>query len=120
MRKRAAVIERPSEYCAFACTKCLVRDWVFLIVCVLVLAAASPRLSFAVQTSLPKTILVLYRLSDREAQDGSESLKSTTRSGVSAPVNFEVKYLDWKYFEAPSDHKALSESLAGVSSRYVR
>jgi PAS domain S-box-containing protein len=119
MRKRAAVIERPSEYCAFACTKCLVRDWVFLIVCVLVLAAASPRLSFAVQTSLPKTVLVLYRLSDREAQDGSESLKSTTRSGVSAPVNFEVKYLDSEYFEAPSDQKALSESLAGVSLTHV-
>lgn len=118
MRERAAVIERPSEYCALACTKCLVRDW-FVIVCVLVLAAASARVSFAVQTSLPETVLVLYSLSDRKAQDGSESLNSTTRSRVTAPVNFEVEYLDSEHFEAPGYQQALSESLTGVSLTHV-
>jgi PAS domain S-box-containing protein len=113
MRERAAVIERRSECFVLACTKCLVRNW-RLIICVLLLAAASARVSFAAPTAPPKTVLVLFSFTDRAARGGLESLKSTTRSRVGAPVNFEVEYLDSEHLEAPGYEKAASDSLVSV------
>ena len=116
MRERAAIIEGRSECCAPACTKCLVTNW-RLIICVLALTVASVQVSFAARPVPPKTVLVLFSFTDRAAQGGLGSLKSTTRSLVDAPVNFHVEYLDAHHFEAPGYQKALSESLASVYGR---
>jgi PAS domain S-box-containing protein len=113
MGERAAVIERRNEYCVLACTKCMVRDW-FLIVCVLVLAVVSAQISFAAPTAPPKTVLVLFSFTDHSARSGLEILKSTTRSRVGTPVNFEVEYLDSEHLEAPGYEKAASDSLVSV------
>jgi PAS domain S-box-containing protein len=85
-----------------------------LIICVLVLAVASANVSFAAPTASPKTVLVLFSFTDRSAQGGLESLKSTTRSLVDAPVNFHVEYLDSEHLEAPGYEKAASDSLVSI------
>jgi PAS domain S-box-containing protein len=100
MREIAAVIERRSEYCTLSCAKCLVRGWL-LIVCVLVLAGGSAQLSFGAQISPPGTVPVLNSFADLKAQDGPESLKSTARSRVNPPVDFEVEYFYLEQFKAP-------------------
>jgi PAS domain S-box-containing protein len=114
MREKAAVVGGLSQYCDLPGMKWLVTRWP-LIVCALVLAA-SAHLSFAAQTSFPKTVLVLFSFTDRQAQIGLETLKSATRSHVGAPVNFHVEYLDSEHFGAPGYEEAVSESLASVYS----
>jgi PAS domain S-box-containing protein len=112
MREKAAVVGGLSQYCELPGTKCLVARR-SLIIWVLVLAA-SAQLSFAAQTSSAKTVLALYSLTGRKAQNGSETLRSTTRSHVGAPVNFRVEYLDSEHFEAPGYEKVVSELLVSV------
>jgi PAS domain S-box-containing protein len=112
MRKKAAVVGGASQYCDLPGTKYLVRRW-SLLLCAFVLAA-SAHLSFAADTSRPKTVLVLYSFTDRKVQDELEILKSTTRSRVGTPVDFHVEYLGSARFDAPGYEEALTESLASV------
>jgi PAS domain S-box-containing protein len=84
-----------------------------LLLCAFVLAA-SAYLSFAADTSPPKTVLVLYSFTDRKVQDELEILKSTTRSHVGTPVDFHVEYLGSARFDAPGYEKGVIESLASV------
>ena len=112
MRKKAAVVGGASQYCDLPGTKYLVRRW-SLLLCAFVLAA-SAHLSFAADTSPPKTVLVLYSFTDRKVQDELEILKSTTRSRVGTPVDFHVEYLGSARFDAPGYEKGVIESLASV------
>jgi PAS domain S-box-containing protein len=112
MREKAAVIGGASQYCDLPGTKCPVRRW-SLLLCAIVLAA-SAHLSFAADTSPPKTVLVLYSFTDRKVQDELEILKSTTRSRVGTPVDFHVEYLGSARFDAPGYEKGVIESLASV------
>ncbi len=84
-----------------------------MLLCAFVLAA-SAHLSFAADTSPPKTVLVLYSFTDRKVQDELEILKSTTRSRVGTPVDFHVEYLGSARFDAPGYEKGVIESLASV------
>jgi PAS domain S-box-containing protein len=110
MRKKA--VGAPSQHCDLPGKKRLVTHW-SLIICVLLLAA-SAHLSFAADTSTPKTVLVLYSFTDRKAQDDLEILKATTRSRVGMPVDFHVEYLGAARFDAPGYEKAMTESLVSV------
>jgi PAS domain S-box-containing protein len=112
MREKAAVVGGASQYCDLPGTKCLGRRW-SLLLCAFVLAA-SARLSFAADTSPPKTVLVLYSFTDRKVQDELEILKSTMRSHVGTPVDFHVEYLGSARFDAPGYEKGVIESLASV------
>ena len=112
MREKAAVVGGASQYCDLPGTKYLVRRW-SLLLCAFVLAA-SAHLSFAADTSPPKTVLVLYSFTDRKVQDELEILKSTTRSRVGTPVDFHVEYLGSARFDAPGYEKGVFESLASV------
>ena len=112
MRKKAAVCGGASQYCDLPGTKYLVRRW-SLLLCAFVLAV-SAHLSFAVDTSPPKTVLVLNSFTDRKVQDELEILKSTTRSRVGTPVDFHVEYLGSVRFDAPGYEKGVIESLASV------
>jgi PAS domain S-box-containing protein len=112
MREKAAVVGGASQYCDLPGTKCLGRRW-SLLLCAFVLAA-SARLSFAADTSPPKTVLVLYSFTDRKVQDELEILKSTTRSRVGTPVDFHVEYLGSARFDSPGYEKGVIESLASV------
>ncbi|MGA9307483.1 MAG: hypothetical protein WBW31_18945, partial [Candidatus Sulfotelmatobacter sp.] len=112
MRKKAAVVGGASQYCDLPATKYLARRW-SLLVCAFVVAS-SAHLSFAADTSPPKTVLVLNSFTDRKVQDELEILKSTTRSRVGTPVDFHVEYLGSARFDAPGYEKAVTESLASV------
>src|SRR5580658_2255310 len=112
MRKKAAVVGGASQYCDLPGTKCLGRRC-SLLLCAFVLAT-SAHLSFAADTSPPKTVLVLYSFTDRKVQDDLEILKSTTRSRVDTPVDFHVEYLGSARFDAPGYEKAVTGSLASV------
>jgi PAS domain S-box-containing protein len=112
MRKKAAVVGGASQYCDLPGTKCLGRRC-SLLLCAFVLAT-SAHLSFAADTSPPKTVLVLYSFTDRKVQDELEILKSTTRSRVGTPVDFHVEYLGSARFDAPGYEKGVIESLASV------
>jgi PAS domain S-box-containing protein len=112
MREKATVVGGASQYCDLPGTKYLVRRW-SLLLCVFVMAA-SAHLSFAADTSPPKTVLVLYSFSDRKVQDELEILKSTMRSHVGTPVDFHVEYLGSARFDAPGYEKGVIESLASV------
>ena len=102
-------MEGRSQYCALARAKCLVKR---RLVSVLILLIASAQVSLATPAAPPKTVLVLFSFST--AQSGLESLKSTTRSLVDAPVNFHLQYLDSEHLELPAYEKAVSESLVSV------
>ena len=112
MRKKAAVCGGASQYCDLPGTKYLARRW-SLLLCAFVLAV-SAHLSFAADTSPPKTVLVLYSFTDRKVQDELEILKSTTRSRVGTPVDFHVEFLGSARFDAPGYEKGVIESLASV------
>ena len=112
MRKRAAVVGGASQHCDLPGTKFLVRRW-SLLLCAFLLAA-SARLSFAADTSPPKTVLILYSFTDRRAQDDLATLKAATRSQAGMPVDFHVEYLDAVRFGVPGYEKAVSESLASA------
>jgi PAS domain S-box-containing protein len=112
MRKKAAVVGGASQYRDLRGTKYLIRRW-SLLLCAFVLAA-SAHLSFAADTSPPKTVLVLYSFTDRKVQDELEILKSTMRSRVGTPVDFHVEYLGSARFDAPGYEKGVIESLASV------
>src|SRR5271156_2363120 len=112
MREKAAVVGGVSQYRDLPGTKCLGRRW-SLLLCAFVLAA-SAYLSFAADTSPPKTVLVLYSFTDRKVQDELEILKSTMRSHVDTPVDFHVEYLGSARFDAPGYEKGGIESLASV------
>jgi PAS domain S-box-containing protein len=112
MRKKAAVCGGASQYCDLPGTKYLVRRW-SLLLCAFVLAV-SAHLSFAADTSPPKTVLVLNSFTDRKVQDELEILKSTTRSRVGTPVDFHVEYLGSARFDSPGYEKGVIESLASV------
>src|SRR5580658_2864624 len=112
MRKKAAVVGGASQYCDLPGTKCLGRRC-SLLLCAFVLAT-SAHLSFAADTSPPKTVLVLYSFTDRKVQDDLEILKSTTRSRVDTPVDFHVEYLGSARFDAPGYERAVAQSLASV------
>src|SRR5277367_1731187 len=98
MRDKAAVVGGASQYCDLPGAKRLVTRC-FSTLCVFVLAACA-HLSFAAAPPAPKSVLVLYSFTDRKAQDDFEMLKSTTRSQVSAPVDFHVEYLGSARFDA--------------------
>src|SRR5271168_2831922 len=112
MREKAAVVGGVSQYRDLPGTKCLGRRW-SLLLCAFVLAVFA-HLSFAADTSPPKTVLVLYSFTDRKVQDELEILKSTTRSRVGTPVDFHVEYLGSARFDAPGYEKGVIESLASV------
>jgi len=112
MEEKAAGVQDADQWSSLEGTNCL-RIRLFLIVCLL-LFATSGRLSFAADSSLHKTVLVLYSFSDRRAQDDLEILKSTIRSHVDVPVDFHVEYLGSTRFVAPGYEKALTDSLASV------
>jgi PAS domain S-box-containing protein len=111
MREKAAIAGSRNHYSVLPGTKCPVAGW-SLVICALVIAASTP-LSFAT-TARTKNVLVLYSFSDRKAQDDLEIIKSTTRSHVSAPVNFQVEYLESQLFETPGYEKGVTEALAGI------
>ncbi len=114
MREKAIVFEGESQYCGLTGTKCSVTRW-SLILWVLLLVA-SVRVSFAADTSNPKTVLILNSFTDRKAQDDLEILKSTIRSHVDMPIDFHVEYLGAARFDSPGYEKAMSDSLASVYS----
>jgi PAS domain S-box-containing protein len=91
MREIAAVIEHRSEYCALASAKCLARDWL-LIVCVLVLAGASARLSFAARTSPRGTVLVFQLIPEASAQAAIETYDIITIFAQQFPTYCFVDY----------------------------
>ena len=112
MRKKAAVVGDASGSCDLPGTKYLARCW-SLLLCAFVLAA-SAHISFAVDTTPSKTVLVLNSFTDRKVQDELEILKSTTRTRVGTPVDFHVEYLGSARFDSPGYEKGVIESLASV------
>jgi PAS domain S-box-containing protein len=112
MQERARVVGGLGRYCNFGTRFLGVRR--SLILCAFFLVA-SAHLSFAADASPPKKVLVLYSFTDRRAQDDDlEILKSTTRSHMGTPVDFQVEYLGSERFDAPGYEKAVTESLASV------
>jgi PAS domain S-box-containing protein len=114
MREKAPELDHGGRCCDLQDKKCLWTRWPLLI-CVLVLTA-SAHVSFAADTSHHKVVLILYSFTDRRAQDDLEILKSTTRSQVNTPVDFNVEYLGSARLDAPGYEKALTQSLASVYS----
>jgi len=72
--------------------------------------AGSTGLCFAADSRPAKNVLVLYSFSKRDVLD-PQSLESTVRSHVSAPVNFYVEYLEAQRFGSRDYEKSLSETL---------
>jgi PAS domain S-box-containing protein len=74
-----------------------------------VLAAGS---AFATSAPQPaRNILVLYAFSERGLFDAVANLESEIRSRISAPVNFDVEYLEAQRFEDPEYEKSLAATL---------
>lgn len=60
----------------------------------------------------PKTILILHSFTDRKALGDLALLRSTLRSHLAAPANFEVEYLESQRFDVEGYENSLSESFA--------
>ena len=73
---------------------------------------ASVPLSRAADSLRPKHILILDSFTDRKALGDPGLLKSTLRSHLGAPANFDVKYLESQRFDVGGYENSLSESLA--------
>jgi PAS domain S-box-containing protein len=68
--------------------------------------------AFAAAAPQPaRNILVLYSFSDRGLFDAVANLESEIRSRISAPVNFDVEYLEAQRFEDPEYEKSLAATL---------
>lgn len=72
--------------------------------------AGSAGLCFATDSQPAKNVLILYSFSKRDVLD-PQSLESTVRSHVSAPVNFYVEYLEAQRFGSRDYEKSLSKTL---------
>ncbi len=70
----------------------------------------SAGLCLAADSPPAKNVLILYSFSKRDVLD-PQSLESTVRSHVSAPVNFYVEYLEAQRFGSRDYEKSLSETL---------
>jgi PAS domain S-box-containing protein len=87
--------------------------WLLLPICSLVLVALSP-LCFAADVATEKNVLVLHSFSQRESPDDTGRLKSTVRSHISVPVNFQIEYLESQRFTTGGYEKGLTETLGRV------
>src|SRR4029077_11798365 len=65
----------------------------------------------APEKSSPKNVLVLSSFTERNGFIELEPLKSSLRSHLTVPVNFNVEYLDSVRFEDAGYRKSLSETL---------
>jgi PAS domain S-box-containing protein len=69
-------------------------------------------LSHAADSLRPKNILILHSFTDRKALGDLGLLRSTLRSHLGAPANFDVEYLESQRFDVGGYENSLSESLA--------
>lgn len=84
-----------------------------LVICALAWATL-PLRSFAAESSPAKNVLVLESFTDRNAVKDPVLLKSTVRSHVAGPVNFQVEFLESERFGTARYEAGLSDSLASM------
>jgi len=108
MQEKPGANAGPRGCRAFGATKWQTAAWLLTI---WTLAwAGSTGLCFAADSPPAKNVLILYSFSKRDVLD-PQSLESTVRSHVSAPVNFYVEYLEAQRFGSRGYEKSLSETL---------
>ena len=80
-----------------------------LAICTLAMVVSVP-LCWAADSPAAKNVLVFYSFAVRDTFDQLEPLKASVRSHVSAPVNFQVEYLESERFNTPGYRESLSEN----------
>ena len=92
----------------------------FLSFCLVIAAVGCSSLFALTDSTSEKNVLVLYSFSAKDTFAQLESLTTTVRSRIHAPVNFNVEYLDSERFGIAGYPKALAETLRrGYSEKRI-
>src|SRR5208337_2361215 len=89
--------------------RCIAR-W-FLSACIVIAAVGCSSIFASADSTSEKNVLVLYSFSAKDVFLQLEPLKTTVRSRVKGPVNFNVEYLESQRFGNSGYQKALAETL---------
>ncbi len=108
MQEKPGMRAGPRGCREFGLTRWMTAAW-WLTICTLAWGCCAQH-CLAADSKPAKNVLILYSFSKRDVFD-PQSLESTVRSRVSAPVNFYVEYLESQRFVSHDYAKSLSETL---------